>query len=41
MNNLIKVEHFMWTAGNQKDVVGFWVVFFCFFNKWKLFINFL
>lgn len=31
MNNLIKVEHFMWTAGNQKYVVGFWVGFFCFF----------
>lgn len=29
MNNLIKVEHFMWTAGNQKQVVvGFWVGFF-------------
>lgn len=43
MNNLIKIEHFMWTAGNQKHVVGFWVgcFFVFFFNKWKLFINFL
>lgn len=32
MNNLIKIEHFMWTAGNQKHVVGFWVgCFFVFF----------